>query len=125
MILKKPGFISLKFGLPSSTKTHLKATKIYHGLCVAVGAKSRGMGLGNELIKRTMDLAKNQGCSHVYVMATGIYSQRIFKNLNFQILREMAYDDFLDRDGKTPFFKNMNEHKTCQIILYEFLNNNN
>ena len=75
------------------------------------------MGLGKELIKRTNKIALDKGCSHVYIAATSIYSQGIFKKLAFQILHEKPYEDFMDRDGKSPFFTDMREHKSCQVVL--------
>ena len=37
-----------------------KATKFYHGLSLTVSSKSRGLGLGKELVERTNVLAKEQ-----------------------------------------------------------------
>ncbi len=56
-------------------------TKVYNGHSVSVSRDGRGRGLGKELIRRSMDLAKNNGCSHMYIFATGIYSQAIFDQL--------------------------------------------
>ena len=76
------------------------------------------MGLGKELIKRTNQIALDHGCSHVYICASSIYSQRIFQKLSFEILHEMPYDheDFVDRDGN-QFFQDMREHKTAQVVV--------
>ena len=81
------------------------------------------MGLGKELVKRTNKIALEKGCSHVYVQATSIYSQRIFQKLSFQVLHEMPYDheDFVDQDGN-PFFQNMGEHKTEQVLVCDLKN---
>ena len=98
-----------------------EATKFYHGLSLTVGSEARGMGLGKELIKRTLKIGKEKDCSHCYILASSIYSQRIFKDLGFQVLHEEAYDEFHDKNGEI-FFKDMREHKTCQVVLYD-LNN--
>ena len=109
----------IKYGKKYAYEAVPNATKIYHGHSVTVAPKARGMGLGKELIRRSMDLAHKRGCSHVYILATSIYSQRIFRDFKFTILQEMPYEDFLDRDGHSCFFQNMNEHKTAQVVLYE------
>ena len=57
------------------------ATKVYNGHSVSVLSEGRGKGLGKELVRRSMDLAKDNGCSHMYILATGIYSQAIFRKL--------------------------------------------
>ena len=107
------------FGKKHAFEDLPKATKIYMGETLTVSSEARGLGLGKELIRQTLDLAKNRDCSHVYIGASSLYSQRIFKDFNFVILHEVAYDDFLDRDGKTCFFKDMREHKTFQAVCYE------
>merc|ERR1711935_306562 len=86
-----------------------KATKFYHGLSLTVSSKSRGLGLGKELIKRTNVIAKEKGCSHVYIAASSIYSQAIFKKCNFQVLHEAKYEGVKHKDG-TELFKDMREH---------------
>ena len=77
------------------------------------------MGLGKELIKQTNKIALDKGCSHVYIAATSIYSQAIFRKTGFKILHQRPYDEFMDRDGKTPFFTDMREHKSCQVVLVD------
>ena len=49
-------------------------------------------------------------------MATGKYSQAIFKKLNFEVLHELNYEGFIGKDG-TDFFKNMQEHKGTVHVL--------
>ena len=61
-----------------------------------------------------MALARDKGCTLVYILATSIYSQRIFANLKFDILNEFEYDEFKDENGEI-FFKDMREHKTAQL----------
>ena len=53
----------------------------------------------------------------LFIAATSIYSQAIFRKTGFQILHEKPYDEYMDRDGKTPFFTDMREHKSCQVVL--------
>ena len=81
------------------------------------------MGLGKELIKRTNKIALDKECSHVYLKATSIYSQRIFQKMSFQILHEMPYDheDFVDNDGN-PYFKETGEHKIQQVMICDLRN---
>ena len=94
------------------------ATKIYEGLSLTVSSKARGLGLGKELIERTNVIAKEKGCSHVYISASSVYSQAIFKKCNFQILHEAKYEGVKHKDG-TELFKDMREHKTVQVVLLD------
>ena len=94
------------------------ATKFYHGLSLTVSSKARGMGLGKELIERTNVIGKEKGCSHVYISASSVYSQAIFKKCNFQVLHEAKYEGVKHKDG-TELFKDMREHKTLQVVLFD------
>ena len=95
--------------------------KFYVGHSVSVSSKARGLGIGKELIRRTMTLAKEKGCAYVYILATGIYSQAIFKSLGFTLLKEKVYEEFKDYDG-TEFFCDMREHKKAQVVAYDLSN---
>ena len=94
------------------------ATTIFSGLILSVHPSTRGLGLGKELVTRTNQMAKNRGCSHVYVEATGMYSQAIFKKLNFQVLHETQYEGVKHKDG-SELFKDTREHKVHQIIALD------
>ena len=73
---------SVKYGKSYAFQDLPQATKFYHGHSLTVARTARGMGLlGKELISRTMKMAQERGCSHVYILATSLYSQRIFQNL--------------------------------------------
>ena len=97
------------------------AKKFYMGHSLSVKSEARGLGIGKELIRRTMALANEKECSIVYILTTSIYSQAIFKSLGFRVLQEMAYDEFKDYDG-TPFFRDMREHKKAQVVAYDLTN---
>ena len=73
--------------------------KIYFGMAVGVARKGRGKGLGGKLLKKSIDHAKEQGCSHMYLMATGKYSQKIMKNHGFEVIKEKNYDSYKDKGG--------------------------
>ena len=68
-----------------------------------------------------MTMAMDKGCTLVYLLATSIYSQRIFANLKFDILNEFEYDEFKAENGEI-FFKDMREHKTAQLVAFDLSN---
>ena len=110
-----------KYGQDTAFEDVPNATKFYNGLNLTVGSKARGLGLGKELIERTNAIAKEKGCSHVYIVATSKYSQAIFKNLNFEVLHETDYIGFKGRNGE-DLFKDMKDHKSSQIVLFDLSN---
>ena len=62
---------------------------IYFGHNVCVARSTRGKGLGKELVKRSHKLAEKAGCSHTYILATGMFSQRIFSSLDYKLIFEV------------------------------------
>ena len=88
--------------------------KIYFGLAVGVTRDGRGQGLGGRLLKKSIDHAKDQGCSHMYLLATGKYSQKIMKNHGFCIIKEKDYDSYKDHQGRCVIKDDV--HKSAQVV---------
>jgi hypothetical protein len=66
-----------------------------------------------------MDLARENGCGYMYLMATGIYSQKIFRDLKFEKLNELEYKSYLDKRGKVVLDQT-EEHLSAQLFAYNF-----
>ena len=122
IIVKVANFQYLMDKIPYSYKDAFKELDgqfIYCCHHVCVGRKARRKGLGMELIKRGHKLAERAGCRQTYVMATSIYSQKIFSKLGYKILHEVQYSDHeKDRRGR-PFLDNVGEHVSIQILSHE------
>jgi GNAT superfamily N-acetyltransferase len=88
--------------------------KIYFGFALGVARAGRGKGLGDKLLKASIQEARDQGCSYQYLLASGIYSQKIFSNNGFVILTEKNYEDFKDNNGKILIQHEI--HKTNQKL---------
>ena len=88
--------------------------KIYFGMAVSVKRDVRVKGLGTRLVKKSIDYAKELGCSHMYTLVTGIYSQKIVKNLGFRVLYEKDYDSYKDKYGKVVIDDDV--HKSAQVV---------
>ena len=114
-------FDQLRYGKDWAFEDVPNATKFYNGLSLTVSSKARGLGLGSELIQRTNVYAKKWNCSHVYIGASSKYSQAIFKKIGFDVLHEAQYSGFKGKDG-TDLFKDMREHKVCQVVLLDLKN---
>ena len=112
---------SMGYGKMYAFRDFPNATKIYSGQSVCVSPKARGLGLGKELIRRTNNLAKDKGCSYVYILATSLYSQKIFRSLNFQVHSEKEYETCKNKDGSN-FFKDMQVHKSAQLVVLDLSN---
>ena len=110
-----------KYGKDMAFADVPNATKFYNGLSLTVGSKARGLGLGKELIERTNAIAKEKGCSHVYIDASSKYSQAIFKKMNFEVLHETDYGGYKGKNGD-EVFKDLKEHKVFQIVLFDLSN---
>jgi len=92
-----------------------RAVYFGHNLCVA--REARGLGLAQEMVKRSHRLAESHGCSHSYAIATGICSQKIFHNLGYKTKFEVQYADHeADKRGR-PLFHDHGEHKSIKVVL--------
>ena len=65
-----------------------------------------------------MALARENKCGYMYLLATGIYSQKIFTDLKFDKLNEVAYKTFVDKHGKVVLDQT-EEHLTAQVFAYD------
>merc|ERR1711892_556052 len=96
----------------------LGANRIYDGRCVC-SARFHGVkGLGTELVLRGNELAKSKGCSHTFLLATGNYSTKLFKNMGYTQLKTLVYDEFRDSNGEL-YLKDTREHISCSTFLKE------
>ena len=88
--------------------------KLYLCSFLATSRLARGRGIASQLLKKSIDHAKEQGCSHMYVMASGKYSQKIFRNHGFYIINEKTYESFRDKDGKQVIMHDV--HTSAQVV---------
>ena len=89
--------------------------RIYTGMSLGVARRGRGKGLGDKLLKKSLEYAREQNCSHSAILATGIYSQRIIRNNGFQLVKEKPYDGFKDKHGNQVIKHEV--HKSCQLLV--------
>ena len=110
-------FNDLKYSKCNAFEDLKDTDMIYFAANVCVSSKARGLGLGTELIKRGYEIAKNAGCGYTYILASSIYSQKIFHKLgNCKVLHEVKYEDYkYDKRGR-PFLVDPREHKVIQVL---------
>lgn len=97
----------------------LGASSIFEGEILGVRRKERGLGLGREMLRRSMEVARRQGCEVYYAGASGTYSQKVFRDLGFSVLREVAYADMRDGKGR-ELLSDVGEHSTAQFMYFRF-----
>ena len=115
-------FKDLKYSQIDAFRELKDSDKIYFAANVCVSAKSRGLGLGSELVRRGYSIAKQSGCDYTYILASSMYSQNKFHKLgNCQILHQAKYKDYrFDKHGR-PFLINTKEHKVIQVVAIHHL----
>ncbi|XGW01535.1 hypothetical protein V3C99_014004 [Haemonchus contortus] len=77
-------------------------------ICVSTDAKGRG--LGKELTRKSVEIARAEGCDWVATAATAAASQAVFSRMGFQTMYEIPYTNFTEHGE--PVFKNL--HDGCQ-----------
>jgi len=69
---------------------------------LSVSPKARGMGLANDLVQKSVDLAKCLGYKMCKSEATGDYSRKAFLKAGFELEAECKYSEFMF-EGETVF----------------------
>jgi len=64
---------------------------------------SRRSGLGTDLIRRSVELAKSLGYKVCKTEATGQFSRKAFERLGFEVAAELPYTDCKKPDGSPAF----------------------
>ena len=82
-------------------------------LCVRKGA--RGKGLGARLVREGEIRARRRGCDCSAVIVSNLYSEKIFKKLEYKVNKEMNYKDFKDRNGKR-FLQDTGVHQRVALL---------
>ncbi|VDM57412.1 unnamed protein product [Angiostrongylus costaricensis] len=72
-------------------------------ICVADEAK--GHGLGKELTKRAINVARSEGCEWVVTAATAAASQAVFTRMGFETFYEIPFSNFCENG--TVVFNNL------------------
>ncbi|XP_033170315.1 dopamine N-acetyltransferase isoform X2 [Drosophila mauritiana] len=67
---------------------------------LSVDSCYRGQGIANELVKRSVAVARKNGFRLLKADATGIFSQKIFRSHGFEVFSEQPYIKYTDEDGK-------------------------
>ena len=77
--------------------------------------KARGLGLGKKLTQRSMDIAAKNGCEYYFAFVTGIFSQKIYRDLGSTVMKEVVYADYKDYKGDSAL-GDTGVHKTGQAV---------
>ncbi|ETN75566.1 acetyltransferase, GNAT family [Necator americanus] len=85
------------------------SAKVFKMNIMCVLKEFNGRGIGKELTRRAIDMAKSEGCEWVATVATASASQAIFFQLGFKVLYEIPYCVFRE-NGKVVF---RNLHDGC------------
>ena len=88
---------------------------VYEGKAVWVCPGARVKGLGTELVRRSIQVGEKAGCQYSYLYATGEYSSKVFKKLNFTLDKEVLYET-ISMDNGEEMLKDVREHKTGRIF---------
>ena len=85
--------------------------KIFFGDILCVASSARGMKLGTVMMQQSMEIAKEKECEGYFALLSGIYSQKIYKDLGFSWMKELVYADFKDNGGNIVL-DDTREHKS-------------
>ena len=93
--------------------------KIFVGEMLSVAGSQRGMKLGTVMMIQSMEIAREKECEGYFAALSGIYSQKIYKDLGFSWMNELVYANFKDKDGNL-ILDDTREHKSL-VTAYKKL----
>ncbi|KAH8362137.1 hypothetical protein KR084_004158 [Drosophila pseudotakahashii] len=79
---------------------HFDVKSIFDVRILSVDSCYRGQGIANELVKRSVEVARKNGFRLMKADATGIFSQKIFRSHGFKVFSELPYCKYTDENGK-------------------------
>lgn len=77
--------------------------------------KRRG-GLATDLLRRSVELARNLGFKAVKTEATGLFSRKAFERLGFSVQSEYLYEDYVSDEGEKVFAALADYHR-CTTLM--------
>ncbi len=104
---------------PSFIMEDLEVDKFFSGEVLGVAKEMRGLGMGKELLRMSMDLAREAGCQAYFSCVSGIYSSKIYEDMKFTFLRESLYADVKDQKGRI-IMNDTREHTKSQTCYFKF-----
>ena len=90
--------------------------KIFMGEILSVAGSQRGMKLGTIMTMQSMELAREKECDGYFALLSGIFGQKIYKDLYFSWMKELVYANFRDEDGNL-ILDDTREHKSAITAL--------
>jgi len=88
---------------------------------VTTDKTQRRGGLATDLLRRSVELARNLGFKAVKTEATGLYSRKAFERLGFSVNAEYLYEDYISQDGERVFATLADNHKCTTLMTKRLL----
>ncbi|XP_046382894.1 uncharacterized protein LOC124153643 isoform X1 [Ischnura elegans] len=90
--------------------------RIFELRIVSVDSSVRGRGLSNELMRRSLDLARCKGYQLIKADTTGRFSQKMAAQSGLEPIHTVMYDTYRDSDGKV-IFPTSPPHDSLKIMV--------
>ncbi len=100
---------------PAKVLKELGGDSMFEGEVLGVAKSARGLGLGKGMVNLSMAIARRLGCQYYFACVSGVYSQKIYRDLGFTVMRELIYADVKDRKGNA-ILTDTREHTKAQNV---------
>jgi GNAT superfamily N-acetyltransferase len=88
--------------------------EIFHLYMLGVLPAYSGHGIGRELLKGSVNFAREKGFTIAVAEATGVVSQSLCRSLGFETKASVAYDSFVFAGGRP--FRDISEPRCCTLV---------
>ncbi len=94
----------------------LGCSDVFVGETLCVASSCRGLGLGRALLRASVGAAGAAGAEVYFSCVTGVYSQKIYRDCDFDDLREVPYSDVRNNKGE-PLLPETGEHEKAAVMF--------
>nr|CAD7606873.1 unnamed protein product [Timema genevievae] len=91
--------------------------RIFECRILSVDKRFRGRGLARELLRRSEEVARENGFKVFKEDATGFFSQKVAESVGLQTVHELRYEDYTSPDTGEVIFKTKKPHESLKIMV--------
>ncbi len=89
-------------------------SQVFHILSLAVEEPYRNRNIANNLIRKNLEVARQENFSEVIVEASGNISQHLFRKYGFEDICSIDYQTY--KYQEIPVFEQIKEHRSCILM---------
>ncbi|KAF8384170.1 hypothetical protein PRIPAC_73312 [Pristionchus pacificus] len=92
-----------------------RVDRIFHVDVICVDMAYSRQGIASELLRRSLQHARDLDCDRISTVATAVASQHLFRKAGFYTIRELPFSCF--RENRIPIFRNLPDGGRSGLLM--------